>query len=108
MRRALKTRSTIKKLEVVRLSIHKTSNHIYAQLIAPDNTIIAVASSLDKELGSLTYGGNVKAAVQVGQLIGRKGKKVGISHVAFDRSGFRYHGRIKALADAARESGLEF
>ncbi len=83
---------------------------MYAQIIGPDGgTVIASASTNGKDLReSLKYTGNVDAATQVGKLIAEKAKSAGITRVAFDRSGFRYHGRVKALADAARESGLEF
>ncbi len=110
LRRALKTRSKISELNVHRLSIHRTAQHIYAQVIAPagDHTLVA-ASSVEPEVRSaIKYSGNVDAAKAVGKKIAQRAKEKGIESVAFDRSGFRYHGRVKALAEAAREAGLEF
>ncbi|MBI5918925.1 MAG: 50S ribosomal protein L18 [Nitrosomonadales bacterium] len=109
-RRARKTRARIAEQKVVRLAIHRTNLHIYAQVIsACGGQILASASSLEadvrKELGN---GGNAAAAAFVGKRIAEKAKSAGISQVAFDRSGYRYHGRVKALADAAREHGLQF
>lgn len=108
IRRARKTRAKIRELRVPRLSVHRTAQHIYAQVIGPDGgTVLAAASSnqadLRKELKSTS---NIEAAQAVGKAIADKAKSAGIEQVAFDRSGFRYHGRIKALADAAREQGL--
>ena len=95
-------------LKANRLCIHRTPRHIYAQIITGDGSnVICTASTLDKDLRGKS-GGNVEAAVEVGKLIAKRAKKNGIQVVAFDRSGFRYHGRVKALADAAREGGLEF
>jgi len=93
-----------------RLSVHRTPRHIYAQVISPDGTkIIAAASTVQKATaGDAKYTGNVEAAALVGKAIAEKSKTAGITSVAFDRSGFRYHGRVKALAEAAREGGLEF
>jgi large subunit ribosomal protein L18 len=110
VRRSKRGRFTIKRLDVVRLSVHRTPRHIYAQIIAPTgSSVLAAASSLDKELrSSLSYTGNVNAAKEVGKLVAQRALAAGITKVAFDRSGFRYHGRIKALADAAREAGLDF
>lgn len=110
LRRSKRGRFTIKRLKVVRLSVHRSSCHIYAQLIdSTGSSVIAAASSLDKEIrGDLTYAGNVDAAGKVGKLIAQRALAAGIKKVAFDRSGFKYHGRIKALADAAREGGLDF
>mgnify|MGYP002664595959 CR=1 FL=1 len=110
LRRGLKTRAKIRELAVVRLSVHRTPRHIYAQVISADgSSVLAQSSSLDKELRvTLANGGNVNAAIAVGKAIAEKSKAAGIDTVAFDRSGFRYHGRIKALADAAREAGLQF
>jgi large subunit ribosomal protein L18 len=110
LRRARKARSHIKALAVNRLSVHRTPRHIYAQVIAPDGgTIIASASTLEKDVRKGTKGtGNAEAAAIVGARIAEKAKAAGIDTVAFDRSGFRYHGRVKALADAAREAGLKF
>lgn len=110
LRRARRTRSKIRELGVHRLSVHRTPRHIYAQVLGPDGgTVVAAASTVQKELrGSLDKTGNVAAAAAVGKSIAEKAKTAGITRVAFDRSGFRYHGRVKALADAARENGLEF
>jgi large subunit ribosomal protein L18 len=108
LRRARKTRAKIRELEVPRLSIHRTSQHIYAQVIAADGgTVLASASTAQADLRkSLKSTSNIEAAQAVGKAIADKAKSVGIEQVAFDRSGFRYHGRVKALADAAREQGL--
>jgi len=109
-RRAKRTRCKIRELEVTRLSVHKTPRHMYAQIISSDGAkTIACASTLDKELKkALKSTGNVDAAKEVGKLVAKRAIEAGIRTVAFDRSGYRYHGRIKALADAAREVGLEF
>ena len=108
LRRARRTRSKIRELGVPRLSVHRTSQHIYAQVIAPDGgTVLASASSVQADLRKgLKSTGNIEAAQAVGKAIADKAKSAGIEQVAFDRSGFRYHGRIKALAEAAREQGL--
>jgi len=92
----------------VRLCVNRTPRHIYAQVISSEgDKALACASTLEKDLrGGKT--GNSEAAAEVGKLIAQRAKEAGVSQVAFDRSGFKYHGRIKALADAARESGLEF
>jgi len=107
-RRAKKSRVKQRSLGETRLTIHRTPRHIYAQVISPEgDKILASASTLDKGLrGDAT--GNIEAAGKVGALVAERAKTAGISKVAFDRAGFRYHGRIKALADAAREAGLEF
>lgn len=108
LRRARRSRMKMRELRVNRLSVHRTSQHIYAQIIAPEgDKILASASTLEK---SLREGGtsNAAAAASVGKLIAERAKAAGIAKVAFDRSGFKYHGRVKALADAAREGGLEF
>ncbi|MEQ9567834.1 MAG: 50S ribosomal protein L18, partial [Pseudomonadales bacterium] len=95
-------------LRVHRLCVHRTPRHIYAQVIAPSgDEVVAAASTVEKDLREKATG-NVEAAKAVGALIAERAKNAGISSVAFDRSGFKYHGRVKALADAARESGLEF
>ncbi len=107
-RRAKKTRFKLKALGETRLTIHRTPRHIYAQVIAPEgDKVLASASTVEKDLRASATG-NSEAAVKVGQLIAERAKTAGISRVAFDRSGFKYHGRVKALADAAREAGLEF
>jgi len=110
LRRARKVRAKISELEVNRLSVHRTPQHIYAQVIGPDGgTVLAAASTLETEVRKgVKSGGNVEAAAIVGARIAEKAKAAGIESVAFDRSGFRYHGRVKALADAAREAGLKF
>ena len=109
-RRARRTRAKIRQLEVTRLCVHRTPRHIYAQIIAPEgNRVITSASTLSKDLRkSLKATGNKDAAAAVGKLIAERAKAEGIERVAFDRSGFNYHGRVKALADAAREAGLSF
>jgi len=110
LRRARKGRAKIRELEVKRLSIHRTPRHIYAQVIGADGgTVLASASTLETEVRKgMKNGGNVEAAAIVGARIAEKAKAAGIDTVAFDRSGFRYHGRVQALADAAREAGLKF
>ena len=109
-RRARRARARISRLGATRLSVHRTPRHIYAQVIAPEgNRVIASVSTLSPDLrGSLKGTGNRAAAAAVGQLIAERAREQGVERVAFDRSGFRYHGRIKALADAAREAGLSF
>lgn len=111
LRRAKKTRAKIRELGVHRLSIFRTPRHIYAQVIDPTgSSVVASASTLDADLkaGIKGYTGNVAAAAAVGKLIAERARAAGLTRVAFDRSGFKYHGRVKALADAARENGLEF
>ncbi|MFL2539194.1 MAG: 50S ribosomal protein L18 [Candidatus Rariloculaceae bacterium] len=107
-RRARRTRAKIHKLEINRLCVHRTPRHIYAQIIAPEGgRVIASASTLLKDVQKDLKGtGNKDAAAAIGKLIAERAKAQGIEKVAFDRSGFNYHGRIKALADAAREAGL--
>ena len=110
IRRARRSRAKIRELGVSRLVVFRTPRHIYAQVIAPDGgTVMAAASTTQQKLRKVVkYTGNIDAAAAVGKEIADKAKAVGISRVAFDRSGFRYHGRVKALADAAREHGLDF
>ena len=110
LRRAVKTRAHIRNLDVALLSIHKTPRHIYAQLTdAQGAKVIAAASTVQTAVAEgLKFTGNVEAAKAVGKAIAERAKAAGVTKVAFDRAGFRYHGRVKALADAARESGLEF
>jgi large subunit ribosomal protein L18 len=107
-RRARRTRVRISLQGVHRLCVHRTPQHIYAQIIAPEgNRVVASASTLNKDLrGSLKGTGNIAAAAAVGKEIAARATAAGIEKVAFDRSGFKFHGRIKALADAAREAGL--
>ncbi len=108
LRRAKRGRMHIRELGVNRLSIHRTPRHMYAQVLtAQGDRVLASASTLDKNL-SLEKTGNSEAAVAIGKLIAERAKAAGIDKVAFDRGGFKYHGRVKALADAAREGGLEF
>jgi large subunit ribosomal protein L18 len=110
VRRARRTRAKIAELGAVRLCVHRTNLHMYAQIIdSTGDKVLASASTLEPEVRkSVASGGNVSAATAVGRRIAEKAKQAGIESVAFDRSGFRYHGRIKALADAAREGGLNF
>lgn len=110
LRRAKKARGRIQDKSAIRLCVHKTPRHVYAQVIAANGAeVLASASTVDKEIrGQLKNGGNVEAAAIVGKTLAERARKAGISKVAFDRSGFKYHGRIKALADAAREQGMEF
>jgi large subunit ribosomal protein L18 len=108
LRRARRTRAKIRELGSNRLTVHRTPRHIYAQVIAPTgDKVMASASTLDKGLRSGKTG-NAEAAKAVGALIAERAKAAGISEVSFDRSGYQYHGRVKALADAAREGGLQF
>jgi len=110
LRRAAQTRRKLGELRATRLAVHRTNQHIYAQVIgAADAKVLASASTLEKEVrAQVPNGGNRAAAAAVGKRIAEKAKSLGISEVAFDRSGFRYHGRVKALAEAAREAGLKF
>lgn len=108
LRRAKRSRIKMRELGAVRLSVHRTSQHIYAQIIdSSGQEVLAQASTLDKSL-KLKKTGNKEAAKKVGATIATKAKDIGISRVAFDRSGYLYHGRVKALADEARNQGLEF
>ena len=109
-RRARKTRAKIRELGVYRLAVHRTPRHMYAQVISPDgSSVVASASTVENDVRSaLKATGNVDAAKKVGELIGERALAAGVSSVAFDRSGFLFHGRIKALADGAREKGLQF
>jgi len=108
-RRAGRTRARIALQDIHRLCVHRTPRHIYAQIIAPDSsTVVAAVSTVQKDLKSgLKATGNKEAAAAVGKAIAEKAAAKGVTKVAFDRSGFRYHGRVKALAEAAREAGLE-
>lgn len=110
LRRAKSTRSHIRELGVPRLSVLRTGQHLYAQLFTADGAkVLASASTLQADVkDGLKNGKNAEAAVRVGKMIAERAKAAGIERVAFDRSGYRYHGRIKALADAAREGGLQF
>lgn len=110
LRRARKTRAKIAELKAVRLSVLRTNCHIYAQVIsACGSKVLAAASSLEPAVRKdLKNGGNAAAATVIGKLIAERAAKAGIEQVAFDRSGYQYHGRVKALAEAAREAGLKF
>jgi large subunit ribosomal protein L18 len=110
LRRARQTRIRIRNVGAVRLTVHRTNGHIYAQITSPEgDKIIASASSLEKEVrAQLKSGGNAKAAELIGQRIAQKAKEKGIEKVAFDRAGYKFHGRVKALAEAARAGGLKF
>ncbi|PHS18824.1 MAG: 50S ribosomal protein L18 [Kangiella sp.] len=110
IRRGTRSRAKMKALGADRLVVNRTPRHIYAQVVSADNgKVLAVASSVEKDFkadGKAT--GNVETAKKIGSLIAERATKAGVSSVAFDRSGFKYHGRVKALADAARASGLQF
>ena len=110
LRRARKTRAKIASQEKVRLSVHRTPRHFYAQVIdASNEKVLAAASTVDADLKKeLKYTGNTEAASAVGKMLAEKALSAGVEAVAFDRSGFRYHGRVKAFADSARENGLKF
>jgi len=110
VRRAIKTRAHIRELGVARLTVHRTTQHIYAQVFDAQGAKVLVSASTlqDSVAEGLSGTGNVEAAKAVGKAIAERARAAGIEKVAFDRSGFRYHGRVKALADAAREAGLEF
>ncbi len=110
IRRSKRSRGKMRELRVTRLCVYRTPRHIYAQIISPEgDTVLASASTVEKDLrGSMDYTGNVAAASAVGKLVAERARAKGVESVAFDRSGFKYHGRIKALADAAREAGLQF
>lgn len=110
LRRAKRSRMHIRECESVRLCVHRTPQHIYAQVLSANGSLVlACASTLDKEIKeTLKNTGNITAAQLVGKVVAERAKKAGIEKVAFDRSGFAYHGRVKALADSARENGLLF
>jgi len=111
LRRSRKARAKIRELGVDRLCVYRTPRHIYAQVIKADGgQVVASASTLDAKIKGDIQGhsGNVAAATVVGKAVAERAKSAGITRVAFDRSGYKYHGRVKALADAARENGLEF
>ena len=109
-RRAQKTRAKIRELDKTRLCVHRTLNHIYAQIISANGAnVLASASTTEKSVkDKVKYGGNIKAAAEVGRLIAKRAIEAGIKEIAFDRSGYQYHGRVKALAEAAREGGIDF
>ena len=110
LRRAKKTRSHIRRMGMPRLTVHRSGRHIYAQVISAEGgSVIAAASTVQKDLRTdLSSTSNKDAAKAVGKAVGEKAVAAGVTDVAFDRSGYRYHGRIAELADAARESGLKF
>ena len=110
LRRARRTRAKLRELGALRLTVHRTPRHIYAQILAADgSTVLASASTVQKTVREGLEGtGNVAAAEAVGRALAATAAEKGIDQVSFDRSGFRYHGRVKALADAAREAGLKF
>ncbi|MCC4115548.1 50S ribosomal protein L18 [Aromatoleum toluclasticum] len=110
LRRARKTRAKIAELKTVRLTVFRSNSHIYAQIIDGSGArVLAAASTVEADVRSqLSHGGNKAAAVIVGKLIAERAKAAGIESVAFDRAGFQYHGRVQALAEAAREGGLKF
>jgi large subunit ribosomal protein L18 len=110
LRRARRGRAKIKELGAYRLSVHKTPMHTYAQVIDPSGSkVVASASTVEADIKKeLKHTGNVAAASKIGQVIAQRAKASGVEKVSFDRSGFKYHGRVKALADAARENGLQF
>ena len=110
LRRARQTRAKISELRAVRLTVHRSNGHIYAQVIdASGAKVLAAASTVEPEVRKNTKnGGNVKAAVEVGKRIAERARKAGVEAVAFDRGGYKFHGRVKALAEAAREAGLKF
>ena len=110
VRRAKATRAKIRQLRAVRLTVHRSNAHIYAQVIdATASKVLASASTAEKEVrASVKKGGSVSAAAEIGKRIAERAKQAGITEVAFDRSGYKFHGRVKALAEAAREAGLKF
>ena len=109
LRRARRTRAKIRQLGAPRLCVHRTAKHMYAQVIDSDGKVVANATTQQKDIASgLKYTGNKDAAAAIGKAIGERATAKGVTEVAFDRSGFQYHGRVQALADAAREDGLKF
>jgi large subunit ribosomal protein L18 len=110
LRRARKTRAKIAELAVARLTVHRSNSHIYAQVIDPSGAkVLAAASTVEPEVRkSAKHGSSVKAAAEIGRRIAERAKMLGINAVAFDRAGYKFHGRVKALAEAAREAGLKF
>jgi large subunit ribosomal protein L18 len=110
VRRAQATRAKIRQLKAVRLTVHRSNAHIYAQVIdASGSKVLASASTAEPDVkANIKNGSNVKAAAEIGKRIAERAKQLGISNVAFDRSGYKFHGRVKALAEAAREAGLKF
>ena len=110
IRRSIKTRRKIKKLGAIRLVVHRTPRHMYAQIISSsESKVLVFASTLERKINhSLKYTGNKEAAAKIGKIIAERALSKGIDHVSFDRSGFKYHGRVQVLAESAREFGLKF
>lgn len=109
IRRATRARRKLQELGATRLVVHRTPRHIYAQVIAPNGSeVLVAASTLEKAIAEQLYSGNKDAAAAVGKALAERALEKGIAKVSFDRSGFQYHGRVQALADAAREAGLQF
>ncbi|KPU83586.1 50S ribosomal protein L18 [Psychromonas sp. PRT-SC03] len=109
LRRATRTRKKLQELGATRLVINRTPRHIYAQVITADAQVVASASTLEKEVrAQVSNGGNTEAAQLIGKLVAERAVEKGITKISFDRSGFQYHGRVAALAEAAREAGLQF
>ena len=108
LRRSRKTRLKIAELKINRLAVHRTNGHIYAQILNGGKVLASASTNETEVRKELPNGGNTKAAAAVGKRIAEKAKAAGVAEVAFDRSGFAYHGRVKALAEAAREAGLKF
>ncbi|QCO71048.1 50S ribosomal protein L18 [Buchnera aphidicola] len=110
MRRSIKTRRKLKKLGAIRLIVHRTPRHMYAQIVSStESKVLAYASTLEKKINcTLKYTGNKEAAAQIGKIIAERALSKGIENVSFDRSGFKYHGRVQVLAESAREVGLKF
>ena len=110
VRRAKRTRRHIQELGVPMLSVHRTPRHIYAQVLSADGgRTVACASTVERDVRkTIGYGGNCAAAEIVGRIVAERALRAGVSRVAFDRSGFKFHGRVKALAEAARDAGLKF
>ena len=109
LRRAKRTRRNFIEKGVTRLVVHRTPRHIYAQVVNVDGIVVAAASTVEKAIsGSIEGTSNIAAAEAVGKAIAERASEKGIAKLSFDRSGFKYHGRVKALADAAREAGLQF
>jgi len=109
LRRARRARMKMRELGASRLTVHRTPRHTYAQVIDAEGKVLASANTVQKDVRSkVKNGGNIEAAKVIGEMIADRAKKAGVEKVAFDKSGFKYHGRVQALADAAREKGLQF
>ena len=108
-KRALKTRAIIKRQKIQRLVVYRSNKHLYVQIFDKDSKVLTSASTTEAEvIKEIKKGSNIEAASYIGKRIAEKASKLGIKNVAFDRSGYRYHGRVKAVADSARKSGLNF